>query len=227
MYKDKRCILIVEDETKILRALKDFFTIKDFFVLGAEDGEEALDTFYENSKNIDIILLDVMMPKRDGFEVLAEIRKTSTVPIIMLTAKGEEYDQMTGFKSGADDYIPKPFSSALLLMRVEAVLRRSGKDHTSDLIAGNLRIDRVKRQVTLHGTELDLTPKEYDLLEYFMINKNLPLTRDQILDAVWGYHFEGDSRTVDTHIKQLRSKLADYDGTIKTIYKVGYQFDVE
>lgn len=227
MYDDKRCVLVVDDEVKIVRALKDFFTINSFHVLTAYDGAEALEVFYEHNTDIDIILLDVMMPKIDGFAVLEEIRETSLVPVIMLTAKGEEYDQIQGFKSGADDYIPKPFSPSLLMARVDAVLRRVGKDQSSEVVCGDLRLNRAMRTVKLHSEVLDLTPKEFDLLDYFMINRGLPLSRDQILNAVWGYDFDGDIRTVDTHIKQLRGKLGDYAAAIKTMYRVGYQFSPE
>lgn len=227
MIDTKRCILIVDDEKKMLRVLKDFFTINDFYVLEAGDGEEAVNIFYENNAKIDLVLLDVMMPKLDGFQVLSEIRDASLVPVIMLTAKGEEYDQLLGFNSGADDYIQKPFSPSLLLARVEAVLKRIGKDKFSEITIGELTVNIEKRNVKVNGKRMELTPKEFDLLYYFILNKGLTLTREQILDSVWGYEFSGDTRTVDTHVKQLRSKLSEYSSYIKTIHRVGYQFEVE
>ena len=225
MYKEKRCILIADDEKKIVRALKDFLRINDFYTLEATDGRAALDVFYNNSTKIDLILLDVMMPYLDGFSVLEEIRQTSLVPVIMLTAKGEEYDQLQGFKTGADDYIPKPFSFSLLLARIESLLKRTGKAGSQDLIYGKIEINIQKRNVTLDNLPMDLTPKEFDLLYYFMLNQGITLSRQQLLYGVWGYLFEGDARTVDTHVKQLRHRLKDCSHYIKTIYKVGYRFE--
>lgn len=227
MINDKRCVLIVDDDIKILRSLKDFLKGNNFYVLEATDGKMALDVFYENNTKIDMILLDVMMPNIDGFEVLKEIRKSFLVPVIMLTARGEEYDQLKGFKNGADDYIPKPFSPSLLLARMEAVFKRMGKSEANDLSAGKIRINILKRSVTVNDAQVALTPKEFDLLYYFVLNRGLILSREQILDSVWGYEFAGDFRTVDTHVKQLRNKLADCAGYIRTIHRVGYQFEVE
>lgn len=227
MINDKRCILIVDDDIKILRSLKDFLKGNNFYVLEATDGKMALDVFYENNTKIDMILLDVMMPNIDGIEVLKEIRKSFLAPVIMLTARGEEYDQLKGFKNGADDYIPKPFSPSLLLARMEAVFKRMGKSEANDLSAGKIRINILKRSVTVNDAQVALTPKEFDLLYYFVLNRGLILSREQILDSVWGYEFAGDFRTVDTHVKQLRNKLADCAGYIRTIHRVGYQFEVE
>jgi len=227
MINDKRCVLIVDDDIKILRSLKDFLKGNNFYVLEATDGKMALDVFYENNTKIDMILLDVMMPNIDGIEVLKEIRKSFLVPVIMLTARGEEYDQLKGFKNGADDYIPKPFSPSLLLARMEAVFKRMGKSEANDLSAGKIRINILKRSVTVNDAQVALTPKEFDLLYYFVLNRGLILSREQILDSVWGYEFAGDFRTVDTHVKQLRNKLADCAGYIRTIHRVGYQFEVE
>lgn len=227
MINDKRCVLIVDDDIKILRSLKDFLKGNNFYVLEATDGKMALDVFYENNTKIDMILLDVMMPNIDGFEVLKEIRKSFLVPVIMLTARGEEYDQLKGFKNGADDYIPKPFSPSLLLARMEAVFKRMGKSEANDLSAGKIRINILKRSVTVNDAQVALTPKEFDLLYYFVLNRGLILSREQILDSVWGYEFAGDFRTVDTHVKQLRNKLADCAGYIRTIHRIGYQFEVE
>ena len=227
MNENKRCILIADDEPKMVRALRDFFKASGFCVLEARDGMEALDIFYENSNVIDIILLDVMMPRQDGLTTLKQIREASFLtPVILLTAKGEEYDQLSGFSCGADDYITKPFSSSLLMARVEAVLRRFGKDMQSDLVAGQLSINATTRTIYLSGKELELTRREYDLLYYLAVNRGLTFSREQLLDNVWGYDFEGGYRTVDTHIRQLRNKLGDCADYIKTIHCVGYQFEV-
>ena len=225
MLGEKRCVLIADDDTRILRSLKDFLLSSKFQVLDAADGKKALDIFYDNNTKIDMVLLDVMMPAPDGFAVLKEIRESSLVPVIMLTAKGEENNQLHGFKHGADDYIPKPFSPSLLLARMEAVFRRVGKNDTSDLSAGGINLCVPKRLVTIDNTLLELTPKEFDLLYYFLVNQGLTVSREQILDAVWGYDFSGDIRTVDTHIKQLRTKAGNYADYIKTIHKVGYKFE--
>ena len=226
MFGEKRCVLIVDDDTKILRSLKDFLVSNTFSVLEATGGKKALDIFYDNNTKIDIILLDVMMPVMDGFSVLKEIRQTSLVPVILLTAKGEEYDQLHGFRQGADDYIPKPFSPSLLLARMEAVFRRVGKNESNELSAGGIRLNTLKRLASVDNIVLELTPKEFDLLCYFLLNQGLTVSREQILDAVWGYDYDGDIRTVDTHIKQLRIKTGNYAHYIKTLHKIGYKFEV-
>lgn len=227
MVENKRCILIADDESKMVRALRDFFVANSFCVLEAKDGVEALDVFCENSNVIDIILLDVMMPRQDGLTTLKQIRESSSLtPVILLTAKGEEYDQLSGFSCGADDYITKPFSPSLLMARVEAVLRRFGKDTQNDIVAGLLSINATTRTVYLSGKEMELTRREYDLLYYLMVNRNLTFSREQLLNNVWGYDFEGGNRTVDTHIRQLRNKLGDCADYIKTVHCVGYQFEV-
>jgi DNA-binding response OmpR family regulator len=225
MYNGKLCILIADDEAKIVLALRDFFKAHDFHVLEAADGGKATDIFYEYNTKIDLILLDVMMPVSDGFSVLKEIRETSLVPVVMLTARGEEYDQIKGFHSGADDYIPKPFSPSLLLARIEAVLKRVGKGSAREIVAGELRLNILKRLVSLNEERLELRPKEFDLLYYLALNQGLTLTREQILNEVWGYEFEGDARTVDTHIKQLRGKLGARAGLIRTVHGIGYRFE--
>lgn len=228
MENNKRCILIVDDEQKMVRALKDFFSAKGFYILEAYDGIEALDCLRDNISRIDIILLDMMMPRMDGMETLREIRKSSPlIPVIFLTAKAEEYDEINGLSNGADDYVAKPFSPLLLLARVETVLRRFGKDLQNNMTAGAITINASSRTVLIGDQLLDLTRREYDLLHYLMQNRSIPLTREQLLDAVWGYDFEGDHRTVDTHIRQLRSKLGDYAGYIKTVHCIGYQFEVD
>ena len=227
MKNNKKCILIADDETKMVRALKDYFRAKEFFVLEAYNGAEALDIFYENSMSIDVILLDIMMPMKDGLTVLKEIReKYPLIPIILLTAKGEEYDQLSGFAIGADDYVTKPFSPSLLLARVEAALRRFWKTTQTEIIIGNLLINTANRSVLLEGNPVSLTRREYDLLYFFAMNRSIVLSREQLLDNVWGYDFEGGHRTVDTHIRQLRTKLGKYADYIRTIHCVGYQFEV-
>ena len=208
MIDNKRCILIADDEPKMVRALRDFFRANGFCVLEAKNGIEAFDVFCAHTNEIDIILLDVMMPEQDGLTTLKEIRGASSlIPVILLTAKGEEYDQLSGFSSGADDYITKPFSPSLLMARVEAVLRRFGKDAQKDIVAGELTVNAMTRTVYLSGKELDLTRREYDLLYYLIVNRSLTFSREQLLNNVWGYDFEGGYRTVDTHIRQLRNKL--------------------
>jgi len=176
---------------------------------------------------VDVILLDIMMPEIDGFDVLAEIRENSSTPVIMLTARGEEYDELSGFKLGADDYISKPFSPTILLARIEAVLKRSSKGKTEIVQEGVISIHTLKKEVTCNNKNLELTPKEYELILYFVQNREIVLTREQILDIVWGYDYEGDLRTVDTHVKQLRAKLQDYSSYIRTIHGTGYKFEVK
>ena len=225
MLGEKGCVLIADDDVKILRSLKDFLVGNNFSVLEAPDGKKALNVFYENNTKIDMILLDVMMPAPDGFAVLKEIRESSPVPVIMLTAKGEVYDQLHGFKQGADDYIPKPFSPSLLLARMEAVFRRVRKNEAGELNAGGICLNVSKHLINVDNTPLELTPKEFDLLCYFLLNQGQTMSREQILDAVWGYNFDGDIRTVDTHVKQIRIKTGNYSDYIKTIHKVGYKFE--
>ena len=227
MIESKKCVLIVDDEIKMTKALKDFFKANHYFVLEANDGESALNKFYEYSNQIDVILLDVMLPKVNGFAVLEEIRSISSfIPIIMLTAKTEECDQLRGFAKGADDYITKPFSPTLLLARTEAALRRFGKQARREISIGEITIRPMERTVLLDNETLELTRREYDLLYFLVVNKSLPFTREQLLNQVWGYDFEGSLRTVDTHIRQLRAKLGKYADYIKTIHCVGYQFEV-
>ncbi|MBE6552566.1 MAG: response regulator transcription factor [Ruminococcaceae bacterium] len=227
MIDNKRCVLIADDEPKMVRALRDFFRANGFCVLEAKNGIEAFDVFCAHTNEIDIILLDVMMPEQDGLTTLKDIREASSlIPVILLTAKGEEYDQLSGFSSGADDYITKPFSPSLLMARVEAVLRRFGKDAQKDIVAGELTVNAMTRTVCLSGKELDLTRREYDLLYYLIVNRSLTFSREQLLNNVWGYDFEGGYRTVDTHIRQLRNKLGVCADYIKTVHCVGYQFEV-
>lgn len=226
MFEKKHCILIADDEQKMVRALTDLFLAKGYRVIPAYDGEEALDKYLEHSTEIDLLLLDVMMPKLDGFEVVREIRDTqSLVPIIMLTARGEEYDQLKGFSYGVDDYISKPFSPLVLLARVESVLRRVGKDVQSRITVGCLSVDSSNRRAFVDGEEIELTRREYDLLFFLVTNKSIIFTREQLLNNVWGFDYEGSLRTVDTHIKQLRMKLGKAGEYIKTVHCIGYQFE--
>ena len=219
-------ILVVDDEARMRKLVKDFLTVKGFSVLEAADGEEAVDVFF-NQKDIALVLLDVMMPKMDGWEVLKTIRKFSNVPIIMLTARGEERDELQGFGLGVDEYISKPFSPKILVARVEAILRRTGNIGTGGLEAGGIRIDKAARQVTIDGQEVDLSFKEFELLSYFVENQGLALSREKILNHVWNYDYFGDARTIDTHVKKLRSKMGPKGEYIKTIWGMGSKFEVD
>ena len=219
-------ILVVDDEARMRKLVKDFLTNKGFQVIEAADGEEAVDIFF-NQKDIALILLDVMMPKMDGWEVCKTIRKYSKVPIIMLTARGEERDELQGFNLGVDEYISKPFSPKILVARVEAILRRSKVMGTESTEVGGIRIDKAARQVTVDGNPVDLSYKEFELLNYFIENQGLALSREKILNNVWNYDYFGDARTIDTHVKKLRSKLGPKGEYIKTIWGMGYKFEVD
>lgn len=228
MINQKRCILVVDDDKKIVRGIADLLKFSGYEVLTAFNGEEAFDCHYENSTKIDLILLDVMMPKWDGYQVLEELRNQFCfVPIILLTAKSEEYDQLKGFNLGADDFIPKPFSPSLLLARIEAVLKRVGKNSDSEVSKGEIEMNVGKRSCKVKNENIELTKREFDLLHFFLLHNENIFTREQLLVQVWGYDFEGDSRTVDTHIKQLRIKLGEKASYIKTIHRVGYKFEVD
>lgn len=218
-------ILVVDDEARMRKLVKDFLTNKGFQVIEAADGEEAVDIFF-NQKDIALILLDVMMPKMDGWEVCKTIRKYSKVPIIMLTARGEERDELQGFNLGVDEYISKPFSPKILVARVEAILRRSNVMGTESTEVGGIRIDKAARQVTVDGNPVDLSYKEFELLNYFIENQGLALSREKILNNVWNYDYFGDARTIDTHVKKLRSKMGEKGEYIKTIWGMGYKFEV-
>lgn len=218
----KGTILIVDDEIRIRRMLSDFLKSYGYDILQAENGQEAIDIFYDNNNKIDLILLDIMMPVMDGITALKELRDFSLVPIIMLTAKSEEYDELLGLNFGADDYISKPFSPTILLARMENVLKRVGKNKEEILECDNIKINISNKEVTLNNESVVLTPKEFELLVYFMQNKNIVLSRQNILDAVWNYNYDGDERTVDTHIKQLRAKVSSEH--IKTVHGLGYKF---
>lgn len=223
---DKNKILVVDDESRMRKLLKDFLIKKDFTVLEAGDGEEALEVFF-NNKEISLIILDVMMPKMDGYEVCKTIRKYSQVPIIMLTAKGEERDELLGFNLGIDEYITKPFSPKILVARVEAILRRSRSNQSDVVELGGIKMDKPAHQVFVDNVPIELSYKEFELLEYFMDNRGIALSRERILNNVWNYDYFGDARTIDTHVKKLRSKMGDKGEYIKTIWGMGYKFDIE
>ena len=219
-------ILVVDDEARMRKLVKDFLTNKGFQVIEAGDGEEAVDIFFAD-KDIALVLLDVMMPKMDGWEVLKTIRKYSQVPVIMLTARSEERDELQGFSLGVDEYISKPFSPKILVARVDAILRRSNMVSTDTLNVGGICIDKAAHQVTIDGSEIELSYKEFELLTYFVENRGIALSREKILNNVWNYDYFGDARTIDTHVKKLRSKLGDKGEYIRTIWGMGYKFDAE
>ena len=208
------------------KLVKDFLVREKYVVLEAGDGEEALKIFYEH-KDIAVVLLDVMMPKLDGFSVLSEIRKISKVPVIMLTAKGEEHDELKGFELGVDEYITKPFSPKVLVARIDAILRRTNILEDSVIQVGNIEIDKMAHIVKVCGNPIDLSYKEFELLVYFVENKEIALSREKILNNVWNYDYYGDARTIDTHVKKLRAKLSDDANYIKTIWGIGYKFIVD
>lgn len=222
---EKLKIMVVDDEARMRKLVRDFLEKADYEVIEAEDGEKAIDIFF-NEKDIALILLDVMMPKMDGWQVCREIRQYSKVPIIMLTARSDERDELLGFDLGVDEYIAKPFSPKVLVARVGAVLRRSGHAGSEDVVdAAGIRVDKAAHQVTVDGKPIELSYKEFELLTYFIENKGIALSREKILNAVWNYDYYGDARTIDTHVKKLRSKLGDKGALIKTIWGMGYKFD--
>ena len=218
-------ILGVDDEARMRKLVKDFLIKSKFDVLEAGDGEEAVDQFYEN-KDVALIILDVMMPKMDGWEVVREIRKYSQVPIIMLTAKSDEKDELLGFELGVDEYISKPFSPKILVARVEAILRRTNQLDDGDIEVGGIYINQSAHEVKIDGEPIDLSFKEFELLTYFVTNQGVALSRERILNNVWNYDYFGDARTIDTHVKKLRSKLGKKGEYIKTIWGMGYKFEV-
>lgn len=224
---DKLKILVVDDESRMRKLVKDFLIKKDFTVLEAENGAEALDVFFDK-KDIALIILDVMMPKMDGWQVCREIRAFSKVPIIMLTAKSDERDELLGFELGVDEYISKPFSPKILVARVEAILRRSNAISSDELVtAGAIEINKAAHLVKVDDQPIELSYKEFELLSYFVENQGLALSREKILNSVWNYDYFGDARTIDTHVKKLRSKLGERGDYIKTIWGMGYKFEVE
>ena len=220
-------VLVVDDESRMRKLIRDFLAQKGYSILEAQDGEEALKVFEENKNKIDIILLDVMMPKLDGWSVLRQIRQTSTVPIIMLTARGEEQDEQFGFELGVDEYISKPFSPKILVARVEAIIKRSKaiEKHVKDY--GGIEIDADGRTVKVDGKQIELSLREYELLKYLIDNSNIALSRDKILNNVWNYDYYGDSRTIDSHIKKIRHKLGKKGKYIQTMRGVGYKFEIK
>ena len=218
-------ILVVDDESRMRKLVRDFLVKKEYMVVEAEDGEQALDIFFKDN-GISLVILDVMMPKMDGWEVCREIRKVSKVPIIMLTAKSEEQDELMGFELGVDEYISKPFSPKILVARVDAILRRTNKIGADGIITvGNIEINKLAHQVKVKGQIVELSFKEFELLVYFVENKGIALSRENILNAVWNYDYFGDARTIDTHVKKLRAKLTSDADYIKTIWGMGYKFE--
>lgn len=220
-------VMVVDDESRMRKLVKDFLVKKNFEVLEAENGSDAIDLFFAQ-KDIDLVILDVMMPKMDGWEVCRQIRAYSKVPIIMLTARSDEKDELLGFELGVDEYISKPFSPKILVARVEAILRRTSALASEEVLkAGNIEVDKAAHQVTVDGRQVELSFKEFELLVYFIENQGLALSRDKILNSVWNYDYFGDARTIDTHVKKLRNKLGDKGNYIKTIWGMGYKFEVE
>ncbi len=224
---EKLKVLVVDDESRMRKLVKDFLVKKDFTVLEAEDGAQAVDVFFE-TKDIALVILDVMMPKMDGWQVCREIRSMSEVPIIMLTARADERDELLGFELGVDEYISKPFSPKILVARVEAILRRStGLGAESIITAGKIVMDKAAHEVKVDGKPVELSYKEFELLTYFLENQGIALSREKILNSVWNYDYFGDARTIDTHVKKLRSKLGEQGDYIKTIWGMGYKFEVD
>ena len=223
---DNQKILMVDDEDRMRKLVSDFLTREGYRVIEAADGEEALKKFFED-KDIALVLLDVMMPKLDGYGVLQEIRRYSQVPVMMLTAKGEEQDELQGFKLGVDEYVVKPFSPKVLVARVNALLRRNSRENDDILTAGAITVDRSAHTVKIDGEEVELSFKEFELLTYFIENSGIALSREKILNNVWNYDYFGDARTIDTHVKKLRSKMGKRENYIHTVWGIGYKFEVE
>lgn len=223
---DRLKVLVVDDEERMRKLISDFLKIKGYETVEAGDGEEAIDVFFAD-KEIALIILDVMMPKMDGWEVLKTVREHSKVPVIMLTARTEETDELKGFEYGADEYISKPFSPKILVARVEAILRRSGVNQDEVVRVGGIGVDKSAHSVKIDGKEIELSFKEYELLLYFIENKGIALSREKILNNVWNYDYFGDARTIDTHVKKLRAKMGAKGDYIKTVWGMGYKFEVE
>ncbi len=223
---NKLKILVVDDESRMRKLVKDFLVKQNYEVLEAEDGSQAVELFFEQ-QDIALIILDVMMPKMDGWQVCREIRNYSKVPIIMLTARTDERDELQGFQLGVDEYIAKPFSPKILVARVEAILRRTSQLAENEVLEyGGISIDKAAHVVTIDGVGIDLSFKEFELLTYFMENKGIALSREKILNSVWNYDYFGDARTIDTHVKKLRSKMGDKGDLIKTVWGMGYKLEV-
>ena len=224
---EKIKILIVDDESRMRKLIRDFLEREGYQILEASDGIEAMDMFYAN-KNIDLIILDVMMPRMDGWQVCKEVREHSKVPIMMLTARAEEQNELKGFELGVDEYVAKPFSPKILVARVGALLKRvKNVDEDAEINAGGIVINKSAHMVTIGGENIDLSVKEFELLTYFVDNQKIALSREKILNNVWNYDYFGDARTIDTHVKKLRSKLGEKGNYIKTIWGMGYKFEVE
>jgi len=219
-------VLVADDEFRIRKLLAEFLTREGYKVIEAEDGEQAIDLIFESKAKIDLVILDVMMPKYDGWFVLERIREFSTVPVVMLTARSDEYDQLKGFKLGADDYVTKPFSPSILMARIKNIIKKEFTE-AEELKFGKIRVSLTAREVFVNEIKTELTPKEFELLKFFIDNKGIALSRDKILNAVWNYDYFGDLRTVDTHIKQLRAKLGDTGSYISTVRSIGYRLDIE
>ena len=220
-------VLVVDDEARMRKLVRDFLVKKEFEVIEAEDGEQAVDLFFAD-KDIALVILDVMMPKMDGWQVCREIRGYSKVPIIMLTAKSDERDELLGFELGVDEYISKPFSPKILVARVEAILRRTGGIVADDILrAGAIELNKAAHEVKIDGKNVELSYKEFELLTYFIQNQGIALSREKILNSVWNYDYFGDARTIDTHVKKLRSKMGEKGNYIRTIWGMGYKFEVE
>ncbi|SET04570.1 response regulator transcription factor [[Clostridium] polysaccharolyticum] len=219
-------VLVVDDESRMRKLVKDFLVREKFDVIEAEDGEQALDIYFK-VKNIALVILDVMMPKLDGWQVCKEIRQYSNVPIIMLTAKGEERDELMGFDLGVDEYISKPFSPKILVARVNAIVRRINGKEEEKCEIGGIVLDKTAHEVVIDGKTVELSFKEFELLSYFVENKGVALSRERILNNVWNYDYFGDARTIDTHVKKLRSKMGGKGEYIKTIWGMGYKFEVD
>ena len=220
-------ILIVDDEARMRKLIKDFLVVKNYKIIEAKDGEEALEVFETNKEKINLVLLDVMMPKIDGWTVLRKIRQESKVPVIMLTARGEEQDELFGFELGVDEYISKPFSPKILVARIQAILKRTNTKKEEVRNLGGIQIDEIGRTVTVDGKIIELSLREYELLKYLLDNEKVALSRDKILNNVWNYDYYGDSRTIDSHIKKIRHKLGKKGKYIETIRGVGYKFEVK
>ena len=227
MRNDRRVVLMVEDDNKLREVLTKFLSRNDYEVLAAENGKVGLKLFYENSKNLDIVLLDGMLPDIDGVDVLKEIREHSQVPVIMLTARELEEDQLNGLNNGADNYITKPFLMKVLLVHMDKLIQRNGNEDTDVIEKGALKLEKQFRKAYINGEFVDTTPKEFDLLVYMCENEKVVLKRENILDAVWGFDYDGDMRTVDTLVKQLRKKMTDKYHYITSVYGVGYRFEVK
>lgn len=227
MRNDRRLVLMVEDDNKLREVLTKFLSRNDYEVLAAENGKVGIELFYENRKNLDIVLLDGMLPDIDGVDVLKEIREHSQVPVIMLTARESEEDQLNGLNNGADNYITKPFLMKVLLVHMDKLIQRNGNEDTDVIEKGALKLEKQFRKAYINGEFVDTTPKEFDLLVYMCENEKVVLKRENILDAVWGFDYDGDMRTVDTLVKQLRKKMTDKYPYITSVYGVGYRFEVK